>query len=78
LKDPVGFVAAPVGDRAEQPTFHAGQAGAQILLLAGKGRFQNAFENLLMAKLQSLLDRRVRIKSGQPGVFIAAAGEIPQ
>jgi len=47
-------------------------------LLAGERRFQNAFKNLLVAELQSLLDRRVRIKGGKAGVFIAAAGEIPQ
>jgi len=46
--------------------------------LAGEGRFQYPFENLFMAKLQSLLDSRVRIKGGQAGVFIPAAGEVPQ
>jgi len=71
LKEPVGFAAAPVGDRAAQPAFHAAQAGAQILLLAGERRFQDALENLLVAKLQSLLDRRIRIKRGEAGVVIA-------
>ncbi len=78
MKEPVRFVAVPVRNRAGQPAFHAGEAGAQILLLAGERRFQYPFKNLFMAKLQSLLDSRVRIKGGKAGVFVAAAGEIPQ
>jgi len=46
--------------------------------LDGKRRFQDALENLFMAKLQRFLDSRVGIKSGKSGVFIAATGEIPQ
>src|SRR5712664_184414 len=77
-KDSVRFDAAPVRNRDSQPTFHTGKASPQILLLAGERRFQYPFENLLMAKLQSLLDSRIRIKRGKAGMFISAAGEIPQ
>jgi len=35
-------------NRAGQPTFHAGEASAQILLLAGERRFQYSFEKLFM------------------------------
>jgi len=78
LKDAVGFDAAPVRNRGSQPAFHAGKAGTQILLLGGERRLQYPLENLLMTKLQSLLDRRVRIQGGKAGMFISAAGEVPQ
>jgi len=48
-KDPVGFDAAPVGNRSRQPAFHAGEATPQILFLAGERRFQYSLENLFMA-----------------------------
>jgi len=64
------------GDK--QPTFHSGEASPQILLLTGERFFQYPFENLFMAKLQSLLDSCVRIKGSQAGVFIPATGEIAQ
>jgi hypothetical protein len=47
-------------DSTEAP-LHGPQANAQVLLLAGQRRFQDAFENLLMAELQSLLNSLIRI-----------------
>jgi len=77
-KNPVGFDAAPVRNRDSQPTFHSHETGPQILLLAGEWRFKYPFEKLFMAKLQSLLDCRIRIKRGEAGMLISAAGEISQ
>jgi len=67
-----------VRNRYRQPAFHACKASAQILLLGGERSFQYPFENLFMTKLQSLLDGRVRIKRGKPGMFIPAARQIAQ
>src|SRR5260370_35443102 len=75
-KNPVGFDAAPVRNRDSQPTFHSRETGPQILLLAGEWRFQDPFEKLFMAKLQSLLDCRIRIKRDEACMVISAAGAI--
>jgi len=67
-----------VRDRASKPAFHGRQASSQIQFLAGERGLQYPFENLFMTKLQSLLDSRIRINGGKAGMFVAAAGKIPQ
>src|SRR5260370_20900703 len=77
-KNPVGFVAPPVTNRARHPTFHACQASPQVLFLARERRFQYPLENLFMTELQSLLHSLIWIKRAKARVFISSAGEIPQ
>src|SRR5260370_17201061 len=70
-KNPVGFDAAPVRNRDSQPTFHSRETGPQILLLAGERRFKYPFENLFMAKLQTLLDFLIRLNHRHAGILIS-------
>ena len=74
----VSFHAPPVRDRARQPSLHPPETNLQILFLTGERRFQYPLENLFVAKLQGLLNSRVRIKSGKSGMVIASTRKIPQ
>jgi len=67
-----------VTDRAAHPPLHCSQASLQILLLYGKWRFENPFENLFMAESDGLLQSLIRIQRSQALVLVAAAGKIPQ